>query len=62
MSGVCIGFGEHEGACGDAPDYQLNKSGLWCTRCEHLRRQSITESMAKITAGFDAAATSEERP
>lgn len=58
---ACIGFGEFDGACGQKPDYDLNESGLWCTRCERLRREHISESMAKITASFEAAATSEER-
>lgn len=52
---LCIGFGEHKGACGNAPDRELNESGLWCTRCERLRRKHITKQMLQIAALFENA-------
>jgi hypothetical protein len=57
---VCIGYGEFKGSCGNGPDLDLNQAGLWCTRCELLRRDTISASMAKITAGFDAARESKQ--
>jgi hypothetical protein len=50
---TCIGYGAYEGECGSAPDLKLNKAGLWCTRCELLRRETITAQMDHITSLFE---------
>ena len=45
----CIGFGEHEGKCATKP---VGK-GLWCARCERLRRAHIDRRMKAIAETFE---------
>lgn len=39
--------------CGEPSDYELNPSGLWCTKCELDRRARISASMEVISEGFE---------
>lgn len=52
---VCIGFGEHESLCRNAIDqeaFALNRSGLWCVRCELTRRNHISRAFEDIRQSF----------
>ena len=48
---TCIGFGEREGVCEKSAGTPWTP--LWCAECDQERRDSITASMAKITAAFE---------
>lgn len=47
----CIGFGEFEGDC--EAEAGSTHSGLWCQRCDDLRRAHIDARMKEIMARFD---------
>lgn len=51
----CIGYGEFDNrraggnACTNEAD---TPAGLWCQRCEELRRSAISAQMAAVTRSF----------
>lgn len=51
----CVGFGQFDtcGALLGPEDLALNGAGLWCVRCELLRRETITGQMAAIQESFE---------
>lgn len=56
MSGErrCVGYGRFD-TCGvllGPEDLALNGAGLWCVRCEVLRRETISAQMQAVHDGF----------
>lgn len=58
----CIGYGQFDtcGALLGPKDLALNPVGLWCVRCEGLRRETISGQMESISVGFERLAREAE--
>jgi len=43
QNNICLGFGVFEGICNNTAGTAWTP--YWCTRCDELRKESITESL-----------------
>lgn len=43
-----------ETGCSTPADYELNRSGLFCTKCEMARRERISSQFAALTSSRPA--------
>lgn len=52
----CIGYYPYDNRLQDPAQHCPNEAdtpaGLWCQRCEDLRRRAITAQLAAVTQGF----------